>query len=75
MRVENQTKLKSEKTRVYAQKPGLKMPFKNSISVLASMYLWILDVSHKADMDEARDGLLKALQAHNEGLSLHRQVK
>jgi hypothetical protein len=32
MRVENQTK--SEKTRVYAQKPRLKMPFKKSISVL-----------------------------------------
>ncbi len=31
--VENQTKkLESEKTRVYAQKPRLEMPFKNSIS-------------------------------------------
>jgi hypothetical protein len=75
MRIENQTKLMSERTRVYAQKPRLKMPFKNSISVLASMYLWILDVSHKAYMDEAGDGLLQALQAHNEGLSLHRQVE
>jgi hypothetical protein len=32
MRLENQTrKLESEKTRVYAQKPRLKMPFKNSV--------------------------------------------
>jgi hypothetical protein len=31
-RVENQTKLESENTRVYVQKPRLKMPFKNSIS-------------------------------------------
>jgi hypothetical protein len=29
MRVENQTKLESEKTCVYAQKPRLKMPFQN----------------------------------------------
>ncbi len=29
--VENQQKLESEKTRVYAQKPRLKMPFKKSI--------------------------------------------
>ncbi len=29
MRVENQKKLESEKTRVYAQKPRLEMPFKN----------------------------------------------
>ncbi len=33
IRVENQTKLESEKTQVYAQKPLLKMAFKNSISV------------------------------------------
>ncbi len=32
MRVENQTKLESENTRAYAQKPRLKMSFKNSIS-------------------------------------------
>ncbi len=33
MTVENQRqKVESEKTRVYAQKPRLKMPFKNSIS-------------------------------------------
>ncbi len=32
------------------------------------MYLWILDVSHEADMDEAGDGLLQTLQAHNEGM-------
>ncbi len=32
MRVENQTKTRLEKNRVYAQKPRLKMPFKNSIS-------------------------------------------
>jgi hypothetical protein len=37
MRVENQTKakLESEKTRVYARKPRLKLPFKNSISGLS----------------------------------------
>ncbi len=44
-------------------------------TVLASMYLWKVQVSHKADMDEAGDGLLQALQAHNKGLPLHRQVK
>ncbi len=38
-------------------------------------YLWILDVSHKADMEEAGDCLLEALQANNKGLSLHRQVE
>jgi hypothetical protein len=32
MIVENQTKLASENTRVYAHKPRLKMPFKNAIS-------------------------------------------
>jgi hypothetical protein len=32
MGVETRQKLESEKTRVYAQKPRLKMPFKNSIS-------------------------------------------
>jgi hypothetical protein len=32
MRVENQTKTQTEKTRFYAQKPRLKMLFKNSIS-------------------------------------------
>ncbi len=32
MRIENQKKLNSEKTWVNAQKPRLKMPFKNSIS-------------------------------------------
>ncbi len=40
MKVENQTKLESEKTRVYAQKPRLKMPFKDSISMLWSASLW-----------------------------------
>ncbi len=32
MRVENQAKLETEKTQVYAQKPRLKIPFKYSIS-------------------------------------------
>jgi hypothetical protein len=32
MRAENQRNLESEKIRVYAQKPRLKMPIKNSIS-------------------------------------------
>ncbi len=32
MSVENQTKLETEKSRIYAQKPQLKMSFKNSIS-------------------------------------------
>jgi hypothetical protein len=32
MKVENLTKPESEKTRVHAQKPQLKMPFKNSFS-------------------------------------------
>ncbi len=44
-------------------------------TVLASMYLWKVQVSHKADMDEAGDGLLQALQTHNKGLPLHRQVE
>jgi hypothetical protein len=39
MRVEKtRQKLKSEKTRVYAQKPRPKMPFKNSISGFLSSY-------------------------------------
>jgi hypothetical protein len=32
MKIDNQTKLESEKTQVYAKKPRLKMAFKNSIS-------------------------------------------
>ncbi len=32
MRIETRQKLESEKIRVYAQKPRLKMPFTNSIS-------------------------------------------
>ncbi len=38
MRVEIQTKLDSEKTRVNAEKPWIKMLFKNSISVLACLF-------------------------------------
>jgi hypothetical protein len=36
MRLENQTQFEFEKTRVYAQKPRLKLPFKISISVYAA---------------------------------------
>jgi hypothetical protein len=38
MRAENQTKLASEKTRVYAQKPQPKMPFKNTFSSKACSF-------------------------------------
>jgi hypothetical protein len=42
MRVENQ----AEKTQVYAQKPRLKMPFKNSIScsLLADFFLFLYSI-------------------------------
>jgi hypothetical protein len=44
MRVENETKLEPEKTGVNAQKPQLKIPFKNSISGPAAFCkkVWIV---------------------------------
>jgi hypothetical protein len=58
MWVENQTKLESEKTRVYAQKPRLKIAFKNSISGLSNMvgaYVRKIDQKPKASVAERID--------------------
>jgi hypothetical protein len=40
-----------------------------------SLYLGVLEVGHEAEVEEAGERLLQALQPHQEGFALHHQVK